>query len=126
MAQQVAGVRDAIFGLALVALAVGVLLIAIAFALLAAFWALSHVLPNWQAALLVSGAALFLAFVTRLIGMHYVKGRGWRRRLAVQQPNALSTNSVATTTKPLQGADSLTLVALALLAGVIVGHRIRK
>ncbi|MCB1491445.1 MAG: phage holin family protein [Rhodobiaceae bacterium] len=126
MTQQVAGGRDAIVGFTILALAVGILLLTIAFALLAAFWWLSDVLPQWQAALVIAGAALLLAIILRFIGMSCVRRRGRAGRTVVQRPQALASDVLATTKREIESADSLTLITLAVLAGIVVGRRLWK
>jgi hypothetical protein len=125
-AAQVPGIRDTLSGFALLLLAAGVGLVAFTFALLAAFWALSSVLPLWQAALAIAGIALLAALVLRLAGVRLIRRRtpvqgllGLKRDTTLPQASAPASQNVA----PIQ---PMTLVLLAALAGIAVGRRLSK
>lgn len=121
-----AGVRDAIVGVGILVVAIGILLFAIAFALLAAFWALAEVLPNWQAALVMAGASLVAALILRAIGVHMIRRRARRNGSAAASLKDFVPDASASLQQSLRPVDSITLITLAVLAGVVVGRRISK
>jgi MFS family permease len=122
-AHQVAGFRYRASGLALLAIAAGVLLIAVAFALLAGFWALSLVLPPWQAALAMAGVALVTALILKLVAMRMIRRRTPFAHLTSQRLAATQTEPLSSRQQRRLG-DPATLVIVAALTGVAVGRRL--
>ena len=125
-AAQVPVIRDTLSGLALLLLAAGVGLIAFTFALLAGFWALAFVLPQWQAALVIASIALLAALILRFAGLSLIRRRtpvqgllGFKAGATLPQVSA----PAAQTKAPI---EPMTLVLLAALAGIAVGRRLSK
>jgi hypothetical protein len=125
-AAQVPGIRDTLSGLALLLLAAGVGLIAFTFALLAAFWALSSVLPQWQAALAIAGIALLAALILRLAAVRLIRRRTPVQGLLGFKPGATLPQASVPAAQAKAPVEPLTLVLVAALAGIALGRRLSK
>jgi hypothetical protein len=125
-AGQVAGLRDVASGLVYLMLAAGVLLVAMAFAFLAIFWAMATALPHWQAALVVAGAALITAVILRILGLRLIRRRmPFKQLIGLGQP-VLAPRSMAQSPDGLSLANPVTLILAAAVAGLIIGRRVSK
>lgn len=123
---QQAALRDKARGLVLLSLAVGLGLLAMVFAVLAGFWGLATILPAWQAALAIAGAAFVVAWLLRLAGLRMLRRRTYLQSAVAPLADAALSGRQAPSKHGLQSSDSLTLVALALVAGTVVGWKISK
>ena len=123
-AAQVVGIRDVMSGLVVLALAAGVALFAFAFVLLAGFWMLASILPQWQAALVIAGIALLAALLLRVIGLRRIRRHAQMRQLLDLKTAVANPNSSATATRDQRRIEPMTLVLLAALAGIVAGRRL--
>jgi hypothetical protein len=123
-AAQVLGIRDVMSGLVVLALAAGVALFAFAFVLLAGFWMLASILPQWQAALVIAGIALLAAFLLRVIGLRRIRRHTQVQRLLDLKTAVAVPESPAKARKTPQRIEPMTLVLLAALAGIVAGRRL--
>ena len=123
-AAQAAGLRDVAFGLILLAMAAGVVVLSLAFALAAGFWALSSVMPAWQAAAAMACVALILALVLRVVGVRMIRRR--TRLAGSLVPAAALSSAVAQSRPATQASDTAMLLAMAAVAGLIIGRRLSR
>jgi hypothetical protein len=123
-AAQVLGIRDVMSGLVVLALAAGVALFAFAFVLLAGFWMLASILPQWQAALVIAGIALLAALLLRVIGLRRIRRHTQVQRLLDLKTAVAVPESPAKARKTPQRIEPMTLVLLAALAGIVAGRRL--
>jgi hypothetical protein len=107
-------------------LAAGVGLIAFTFALLAAFWALSSFLPQWQAALVIASIALLAALILRFAGLSLIRRRTPVQRMLGFKPGATLPQASVPAAQTKAPVEPLTLVLVAALAGIALGRRLSK
>jgi hypothetical protein len=110
----------------LLLLAAGSALLAFAFALLAGFWALSSVLPQWQAALAIAGFALLAALILRFAGVSLIRRRTPVQKLFGVQGGTMLRQASARALPDVTPIEPLPLVLLAAVAGIVVGRRLSK
>lgn len=125
-ATQVAGIRDVMSGLVVLALAAGVALFAFAFVLLSGFWLLDSVLPQWQAALVIAAIALLAALLLRAIGVRRIRRHKQVQQLLDMRTAVATLQSPSTARKDSQRIEPMTLVLLAALAGIVAGRRLTR
>lgn len=122
---QAASLRDVTSGALLLAMAAGVFVLSLAFVFIAGFLGLSSVMPAWQAALVIAGAALATALVMRLVARRLI-----RRRRSVgtsYRGVAMPTQQAAAAkTSANLGVDPAVLLTIVAVAGLFLGRRLSK
>lgn len=124
-AAQIAGLRSMAAGLACLMLAISLLLVALVFVLLSGFWALSAILPLWQAALAMAAAALVLALMIRTCGNYLIRRRAPAWRLT-GQPAAAQADGLPVKKSVSGIADPLLLTSIAAVVGIVMGRRLSR
>jgi hypothetical protein len=110
----------------------GALIFACAFLFLASafiffalyLWLAVRMLP-WQAALMVAGIIILLSFVIWLTGRAMMRGRRYRNAQYEDDVSALMAQFSAAEIKP-DGKQTLGLIAVSALVGLIIGRRLSK
>ncbi|MCB1378801.1 MAG: phage holin family protein [Alphaproteobacteria bacterium] len=121
-----ASLRRVLSGLAMIVMSGGVLLLAIGFAFLAAFWGLAEVMPPWLAALTLTATGLVVALILRLAGQSLIRSRRSRDAVSPQDLANLLAREIGLAKPDLKTADATGFVVLAAIAGIIIGRRLSK
>jgi hypothetical protein len=103
-----------------------VLLIAFAFGLLAMFWALATVIPQWQAALAVAGAALVTAVILRFFGLRLIHRRWPLSQLFGPGQPVAAPQPVVPSPDGLGLANPVMVILTAAVIGLVIGRRVSK